>query len=90
MASYWKNGGRYVRTRFRIHDKLPGHLELEAAWSGVGKTASGGEQQLEGGPVGKFTTYQATAGITKGVTRQMNVSSGIRVSKGHHHAEGNH
>jgi hypothetical protein len=42
-----------------------------AAW---GVVASGGQQELKGGPVGAFTTWQATAGVTRSVTRQLNLS----------------
>src|SRR6185436_7700170 len=42
-----------------------------ASW---GILASGGQQELTGGPIGTFTTWQATAGVTRAVTHQVNLS----------------
>ncbi len=41
------------------------------AW---GLVASGGQQELKGGPVGGFTTWHSTAGLTRVLGRQFNLS----------------
>ncbi len=41
------------------------------AW---GIVASGGQQELKGGPIGTFTTWHGSAGVTRAVSNQVNLS----------------